>query len=434
MSLPIKKRKSKRGVSIIIGYVLLITFAVIIGVIVYRWMKTYVPQEDPSCPSESSIFIESVNYDCTSSTLTMKIINNGNFDMGGYFIYGSTDPNMQMATIDLTQANTYVNSRFPGGAIGVKFGSFYYGDQNDLKPGESEVEIYDLSEIGRIYSVEIIPFRWQTKNRKISLISCDTAKIEETLGCFTPCIDEPEEETCDGLECGLKTNNCGDQVDCGDCVAYGEDYVCNILGQCVEQVSCTETCDDVQCGWACGVDCNKDCPVLDHAESLCDVGGVCALGVCDAGWGDCDTNPTNGCETPLGTTTNCAACGDNCGAELCISGICATSGGETTCDGVWNTGEENVDCDGTPLPANCLSDCSCTSGYASTGTGGCTSTGGGITCTSYCVSLGVGYTSGPCVTSVGICQGGLGGDRESGGDSECVGASSGTLCCCTPGT
>jgi len=430
MSLPIKKRKSKRGVSIIIGYVLLITFAVIIGVIVYRWMKTYVPQEDPSCPSESSIFIESVNYDCTSSTLTMKIINNGNFDMGGYFIYGSTDPNMQMATIDLTQANTYVNSRFPGGAIGVKFGSFYYGDQNDLKPGESEVEIYDLSDVGRIYSIEIIPFRWQTKNRKVSLISCDNAKIEETIGCFTPCIDEPEEETCDGLECGLKTNNCGTQVDCGDCTSYGEDYVCNILGECVEQIACTETCDDVQCGWACGTDCNKDCPVLDHAESLCDVGGVCILGVCDAGWGNCDSNPTNGCETPLGTPTDCASCGDDCGTEECISGICATSGGETTCDGVWNPPESSgIVCDG---GAYCTESCVCESGFVPNTVGGCWIGGSSPTCASYCASLGYEGVpmAGNCRNNANRCVQ-FGEVYEGIGDAFCI-VSPNNFCCCVP--
>jgi len=37
---------------------------------------------------------------------------------------------------------------------------------------------------------------------------------------------------------------------------------------------------------------------LPHATAQC-VSGACAVGACDSGFGDCDTNPANGCESDL---------------------------------------------------------------------------------------------------------------------------------------
>jgi hypothetical protein len=38
------------------------------------------------------------------------------------------------------------------------------------------------------------------------------------------------------------------------------------------------------------------------------VGGSCATGSCNSGYGDCDGNPVNGCETTLATVTYCGTC------------------------------------------------------------------------------------------------------------------------------
>ena len=43
----LSSRMSKKGLSIMIGYVLLVTAAIVIGVVVYQWMKTYLPTEVP---------------------------------------------------------------------------------------------------------------------------------------------------------------------------------------------------------------------------------------------------------------------------------------------------------------------------------------------------------------------------------------------------
>ena len=47
---------------------------------------------------------------------------------------------------------------------------------------------------------------------------------------------------------------------------------------------------------------------------------------CSSGWGDCDGNKNNGCETQLNTLTDCGACGASCtkahGTPTCASGSC----------------------------------------------------------------------------------------------------------------
>lgn len=172
--------QDKKGVSVIIGYVLLVTFAVVIGVIVYQWMKTYVPQDDLSCPDGVSIFIES--YSCTSNILNLTLKNNGNFDIGGYFIYATDSPEEELATIDLSKNNTQDSSKLS--PLGIKFGNA--GSiimKNSLEPDDNEIEVYNLTGISNLYSIEILPIRWQEENNRKSLVSCTDAKISEIIDC-----------------------------------------------------------------------------------------------------------------------------------------------------------------------------------------------------------------------------------------------------------
>jgi hypothetical protein len=73
-------------------------------------------------------------------------------------------------------------------------------------------------------------------------------------------------------------------------------------------------------GNCCGVACE-----FAHAMAMCAT-GTCMLGICSAGFGNCDGNATNGCETNLtDSDMNCGACGApcatgrNCVASACIS-------------------------------------------------------------------------------------------------------------------
>ncbi|MBI5514723.1 MAG: hypothetical protein HY909_13190 [Deltaproteobacteria bacterium] len=95
------------------------------------------------------------------------------------------------------------------------------------------------------------------------------------------------------------------------------------------------------CG-ACGNAC-----AFAHGAATC-AAGACVLGACEAGYGDCDGNPANGCETDLTTTpAHCGRCGNVCafahGAATCRAGACqlgACEGSYGDCDGMMANGCE----------------------------------------------------------------------------------------------
>jgi hypothetical protein len=425
-----KSGKSKKGISIIIGYVLLVSFAIIIGVIVYAWMKTYVPQEEMQCPDGTSLFIKDLAYDCVAHTLTINFLNNGKYDVGGYFIYATTSPGSQLADAEISSAN--MDNTAILRPLGVKFGIPV--EKNSLAPGLEEEDDYNLTAIGDIHSIEVLPIRWQTKNRKMFLATCTYARLRENVSCYEGCIKDSDATTCANgpnpdMKCGTIINNCLEEVDCGSCAGV---QVCNSTGQCVNPAQCLDDCTTL--GWVCGEVCGnscENCPPFAHASALCS-SGACLLGACDLSWENCDGNPANGCETPLGTQTDCSDCNDDCGAQTCVSGVCTSA--PTSCDGTWTGASEDpgVECDDGIL---CLSNCICQSGAVPNYIGGCMYVGGSQSCILYCLDqnrlLGTDYTSSACVSNSGQCTSNNG-DYLVAGDSQCAGAPSGLRCCCYP--
>ncbi len=97
----------------------------------------------------------------------------------------------------------------------------------------------------------------------------------------------------------------------------------------------------------CGA-CNATCTAPPHGQPAC-AAGVCGLGTCDPGYGNCDTNPGNGCETNTQVTlAHCGGCGQACApahatAAACDAGTClpvTCAAGWGDCDGVASNGCE----------------------------------------------------------------------------------------------
>lgn len=78
---------------------------------------------------------------------------------------------------------------------------------------------------------------------------------------------------------------------------------------------------DAHCG-----ECGHNCHMLPHvAASSCAVGAdgaECVIEECQAGWGDCDGDPRNGCEKELVSTSDCGTCGNDCRAVSGGTYIC----------------------------------------------------------------------------------------------------------------
>ena len=147
---------------------------------------------------------------------------------------------------------------------------------------------------------------------------------------------------CDGVTSDCETDLTGNLNDCGFC-----DNVCvasNGTPSCVDSSCVVAACDPgfddcdglaasgceanlatdaAHCG-GCGAPCSNS-----HGTTGC-VGGTC-MPTCSSGWGSCDSNPRNGCETQLGTLTNCSGCGNTCpnamagATAVCSAGVCGYS-------------------------------------------------------------------------------------------------------------
>src|SRR5438067_2137985 len=85
----VESLNTKRGQSEIIGYVLLIIIAISLSVIVYKSLKTYVPKETESCPSDTAISIKDYACDSNAKKLYLDLENKGLFNVGAFRVRGS---------------------------------------------------------------------------------------------------------------------------------------------------------------------------------------------------------------------------------------------------------------------------------------------------------------------------------------------------------
>ena len=171
-------------------------------------------------------------------------------------------------------------------------------------------------------------------------------------------------ETCAAGNCTLTACNSG----FGNCDA-------NEANGCEQALT-----NNTHCG-GCNISCSRT-----NAATSCG-SGTCTLGACNAGWGNCDGNAANGCETQLTSDTHCGGCNAACGvndARTCSGGICSLSScpsGSADCDNDGTTCEQplntsahcggcNVACTRPNASASCSTG-TCTLGMCSGGFGNC---------------------------------------------------------------
>ena len=175
--------KSKKGVSIMIGYVLLVVFAIIISFVVYRNLITYVPKDALECPEGVSIFIKDFELNSETMEINLTLRNNGKFSIAGYFIYARDVPDEKvLATIDLS--NYTLDGVEGGGYVLIGYESKGLFKENSFEPNQEINNFFNMSEaeeIEEIYSVEIIPIRFQEEENKIRFVTCGDARAKKVV-------------------------------------------------------------------------------------------------------------------------------------------------------------------------------------------------------------------------------------------------------------
>lgn len=177
----------KKGLSVMIGYVLLVSAVIFMSILVYAWMKSYVPVARLECPEGVSVFIKDVTCTPVGEDYELEVFlkNNGRFNIGGYFITATTGDE-ELATLDFIKeggtllagevAQTWLNP-------GVQFrDSNSFGDESDVNPMKPEDEFSSKFKLTKlITSIEITPIRWQSEKNR--LVTCSLARTKELVTC-----------------------------------------------------------------------------------------------------------------------------------------------------------------------------------------------------------------------------------------------------------
>lgn len=96
---------NKKGISIMVGYVLLITIAIALSVLVYNWMRFYVSEEEgKSCPDGVSLIIW--DYSCSATELNITLKNKGLFNIDGYVLRVSDEEDAELGLYTLNETGS----------------------------------------------------------------------------------------------------------------------------------------------------------------------------------------------------------------------------------------------------------------------------------------------------------------------------------------
>ncbi|MBK6807805.1 MAG: hypothetical protein IPL19_03560 [Sandaracinaceae bacterium] len=149
--------------------------------------------------------------------------------------------------------------------------------------------------------------------------------------------------------CALPSDHAENALDCNDAradVAPGRNEVCE--GSLDED--CDGTVDEML---AVSIECQNRFGSPPRTAFACSVDGACEVGFCAMGYGDCDFEPSDGCETDLrADPLHCGDCGRSCG----VGGSCRDGECDAVVDveaGATHTCARRAWPDGTPTSVVC---------------------------------------------------------------------------------
>lgn len=151
----------KKGISEIVGYVILIVIAVGLSVLVYSYLQFMIPKETPECEEGITLIVQ--NYSClANSELSLTLLNKGLFRIDGAYINLGEEGKKIRAQINKDNFYLYNAS----GAIGIN-------------PGEDFSSSYSISNGAGNYILEIEPLTKINNN----IIFCKNAITTQPIIC-----------------------------------------------------------------------------------------------------------------------------------------------------------------------------------------------------------------------------------------------------------
>jgi hypothetical protein len=170
-------RTKKKGVSVLIGYVLLIVAALVMSGLVYTWMRSYIPKETLECPDGISLEIR--NYTCENGILNITLRNSGRFNLDGYLIRSSID---ESRTVETKEMAEFLVEGLEDRKV---LNTIIFSGDRILNPQDSKTDTFDFSDadFNEIYSIKITPVKYQEVDNKKKFVSCADSFVREIIEC-----------------------------------------------------------------------------------------------------------------------------------------------------------------------------------------------------------------------------------------------------------
>ncbi len=158
------------------------------GLVIYGWLRTYVPTEIAKCDQDVSLQVTKYTYDCINKVLKIEIKNNGRFNVGGYLIRATNDSSQDVANTPLNRY--YAGMEFTNTSFSSPL--FYKSYENSLAPEgviSLEQNKFNLTLVqpafqGDIKKIQITPIRIITNSRgRNATAICSDATITEKISC-----------------------------------------------------------------------------------------------------------------------------------------------------------------------------------------------------------------------------------------------------------
>ncbi|OGJ20918.1 hypothetical protein A3K73_07440 [Candidatus Pacearchaeota archaeon RBG_13_36_9] len=167
----LRKIGGKKALSEIVSYVLLILIAFVIGTAVFVWMRHMIndPSKNPQCPDGVSIVIRNAVCDDTNNEVTLTIANQGRFDIAGFVVKGSNNPNV-IAAVGLTPNDA------PPKLTNIENLNVL---PNDLGTGKEDSYKFSYSTLTALSKISVMAIR----NQSDEMVVCTSSLIGQDVSC-----------------------------------------------------------------------------------------------------------------------------------------------------------------------------------------------------------------------------------------------------------
>lgn len=162
----LRRLGNKRGLSEIVGYVLLIVFAVSMSTIVYTFLKARVPQQTEKCPTDVSVEIMSSSLNQATLSLNIDLRNRGLFSINGI----SVKLREGSKICAVTKATCLNCTRYQPRSNNILFSS-------KMDPTQVKTISLTYADCQKPTEIEILPMKYMEKGPAF----CDSSLIKETL-------------------------------------------------------------------------------------------------------------------------------------------------------------------------------------------------------------------------------------------------------------